>query len=253
MRTLRRPLKEWLLAEDPLGIAPAFPQEEVQATEIEEVERIEEEEPSASPPPTPSRTRRSPGYLLGLIILLLLAGGGFFYYHFIARVPRISTSPTPLPSASPTRDQAFYLRFGPFSTSPTLPVPPPQGAPVTIEVQTETVKGTIYLLARPVGKEVGERIVGEMTRLGVPVTFDTLPEGSYSIRSLPLVDAGEKRRFQEVVATFGESLREGEGEVLIPRYFLWVGPLPPGPLDSFLEKLPPDWRRLAQRRTEPPR
>jgi hypothetical protein len=255
MRTLHRPLKEWLLSEDPLGIAPAFPREEERGEDVEEVEMIAEEEPSPAKPSTPLRRGRAFWFLLGLFILLLVGGGGVFYYFaYGGKGTRFPLTRTPSSSPlAPLPGEKIFLRFGPFSFSPTLPVPPPQGVTVAIEVATETMRGTIYLLARPLAREKGERMIAEIERQGLPVTFESLPEGSLAIRSLPLSDSEEKRRFQETVATFGEGLRESEGEILIPRYYLWVGSFPPALIQPFLQKLPPEWRNLAQYRSEGPR
>lgn len=252
MKELKRPLKEWLLEYDPLGIKRAFaPAGQEEAGELpEEVTIVEDEEITPAPKKTPSRGGRILWYILGAVILLALGGGVFLHWKTQRALSSTGGAVSKPPGGAfpQSPPEQLWLRFGPFAEPISLPIPAPGDSKVTLEQESVTYRGTIYILARPVARDMGRKIIAALSTENLPVTYEELSPDTLTIRSLPLTDPAQKRQFPEVLARFGETLRETEGELIAPRYYLWVGPLSPGVAQVFLTHLPEVWRNAVQHR-----
>lgn len=257
MREGKRPLAYWLTAYDPLGVGSAFSPPSAPES-LEEAEEIQLEEGSPPEGGTSPKPRQGSPLLSILFIILAIvgAGAGIFLYlrpsSFFQEPGKSTGGATPYAPREGVKGEKVWLYFGPFPEPPSLPVAPPQGAEIRVVQETEARKGTIYMLSRPVLRAQGEVLIRTLEHENLPVTYEELPPDSLAIRSLPITEPEQKARFVKIVSDMGLSVREGEGELLIPRYYLWVGGLPRGLAQVFMNKLPPEWQRLGSLRTRGP-
>lgn len=253
MREGKRPLAHWLTAYDPLGVRNAFSPPPSPESEEESEEIQLEESPPLEGKPAPRPRRSSLFAILLILVAIVGAGAGIFFYLQSSSQERKEGARAPVPSPRERGgEERVWLYFGPFPEPPSLPVAPPQGAEIQVVQETEARTGTIYMLSRPVLRAQGEMLIRTLEHENLPVTYEELPPDSLAIRSLPITEPAQKARFVKIVSDMGLSVREGEGELLIPRYYLWVGSLSRGLAQVFMSKLPQDWQSRASIKTKGP-